>query len=111
MQLPFADNKEFRAVLYDQINGKIDLEDINLILDKYADAISVWLKYSEQLTDGYLFGRNDEFTFRIRNEPETIGHGVAEGHIEPSHYSLYIKASTKTLKVLSDKLGKEVKNG
>ena len=97
MQLPLADNKEFRAVLYDEINGKVDLEDINLILDKYADALSIWLKFTEQPVDGFIIARNEEFEFTLKNEE--------------SHYLLNMKATSATLNVLSDKLGKIVKNG
>ncbi len=95
MQLPLADNKEFRAIIYDQINGKVDLEDINLIFDKYSDALSVWLKFTEQPVDG-LFARNDQFIFTLKNEE--------------SHYLLNIKATSANLEVLSQKLEKEVRN-
>jgi len=108
---PFADNKEFRSVLYDKVRETITPEQVDLVLDNYAEALAIWIKFAPQPQGGYLFGRNNEFTFRVHYVAEHEGHGIAEGRTDPAHFALYVKASAKTLRALSEKLGKEVKNG
>lgn len=118
---PFADNKEFRSVLYDKVRETITPEQVDLVfdnyaqvdlvLDNYAEALAIWIKFAPQQQGGYLFGRNNEFTFRVHDVAEHEGHGIAEGLTDPAHFALYVKASAKTLRAISEKLGKEVKNG
>lgn len=106
---PFADNKEFRAVLYDKVRATLTPEQVDLVLDNYADAVAIWLKFTEQPAGGYLFGRNNEFTFRVADVPEHEGHGEASGRIEATHFAIHVKPSAHFLRVLGEKLGKEVK--
>jgi hypothetical protein len=107
----FADNKEFRAALYDIVRKTVSPGQVDAVLDNYAEALAIWLKFSPQPNGGYLYGRNNEFVFRVHEVGEHPGHGGAEGTIEPAHFALYVKASAPTLRALTEKLGKEVKNG
>lgn len=106
-----ADNSEFRAVLYDLVKGEHTRATVDAVLDAYDEAAAIWLKQSEQPSEGRYFGRNKEFVFKLRHEPEEAGHGLADGIPEGEHYALHIKASAGLLRALSDKFELPVKNG
>lgn len=111
IKMNIADNSEFRAVLYDLVKGEHKRATVDAVLDAYDEATAIWLRHSEQPSEGRFFGRNREFVFKLRHEPEEVGHGIAEGTTEGEHYELHIKASAVLLRALSEKFGIPVKNG
>lgn len=109
-----ADNKEFRAVMADQLKD-IDPETINRVIDTYPEALAIWLRYGGDNADSkdHYFGQNKEIVCRLHHVPERVhsGEASADGVLEAAHISLHIKASANTLRHLSEKFGLEVKNG
>ena len=109
--MQIADNKEFRAALYDLVREDYGREAVEFVTNNYPAAVAIWLRFGgDSNEDGNYFGKNNEFVFRLNKIPAQPGHGIAEGTEEAEHYALHIKASAKMLEVLSEKFGLEVKN-
>ena len=107
-----ADGTELRAILFDLTGENTSGSEIQDILHTYPKAIAEWLFEGGESGEGKFHGQaKDHLIYDLELEPESTGHGVAEGTIEPEHYRLNIKASEGFLRVLSEKFGKEVKNG
>lgn len=107
-----ADGTELRAILFDLTGENTSGSEIQDILQTYPKAVAEWLFEGGGSGDGKFHGQaKDHLIYDLELEPESKGSGVAEGTIEPEHYRLNIKASEGFLRVLSEKFGKEVKNG
>lgn len=103
-----ADGTELRAILAKKLNSEL----VETFMEIYPEAIAEWLFEGGLNSDEKYHGQaKDHLIYDLELEPESTGHGVAEGIVEPAHYRLNIKASAGFLRALSEKFGKEVKNG
>ena len=104
-----ADRTELISVIQDIT--KIDKKDIESVLKAYPEAISMLLKFSKPMNDGSKRVEiNGIGIYRLKQQPASVGKGLAAGVEIPAHLTLKVKAHRGMLDAVTNHFDMEAKN-